>query len=245
MFTFDELLNSDLMKYILIGIMLVGGFFFLFQFIAEHTQNKRSLPLLGVVLLIVYAGIAGPTLYIIGQFGSTSLILLALLLLFACITLFFLLYGLMHYWGEINKGMLLLFVLYLAAVSYLTIFSRSEGHSQAILLRFDQLQEAIRKGSLEPLRHAFLNALMFVPLGFLFPMLNRDALARLFYVAPLGLMLSTSIEAIQMFLRIGQCDLEDIISNSLGAIVGLFLYKLYLFLFRRFEDEDEEEEDAA
>ena len=198
--------------------------------------------MLGVVLLVVYALIAGPTLYIIAQFGSISLILLALLLLFACIVLFFSLYGLLHFWGDLNKGMLLLFFLYLVGVSYATIFSREEGHSRAILLRFDQLQEAIRKGSLEPLRHSFLNALMFVPLGFLFPMINRDNLARLLYVGPMGLMLSTSIEAIQMFLQIGQCDLEDIISNTLGAIVGLLLYKVYLYLFRRDLEEAEEEE---
>ncbi len=243
MFTFDDLINSDKMKYILIAVMLIGGYLFLMQIITEHTQNKRSLPMLSVVLLVVYALIAGPTLYIIGQFGSISLILLALLLLFACIILFAGLYGLLHYWGELNKASLLLFFLYMAAVGYFTIFSREEGHSRAILLRFDQLQEAVRKGSLEPLRHAFLNALMFIPLGFLFPLINRDSLARLLYVGPMGLMLSTSIEAIQMFLRIGQCDLEDIISNTLGAVVGLLLYKIYLYLFRKdyYEEEDEEE----
>lgn len=239
----EDLINSDKIKYILIALMLIGGYVFLFQIIAEHTENKRSLPLLGFVLLIVYALIAGPTLYIIGQFGSTSLILLALLLLFACIVLFFAVYGLMHYWAELNKGALVLFLLYLAMVSYITIFNREEGHSRAILLRFDQLQEAIRKSSLEPLRHAFLNSLLFVPLGFLFPMLNRESLARLLYVAPMGLMLSTSIEAIQMFLRIGQCDLEDIISNTLGAVFGLILYKVYRYLFRRDELEEEEEEE--
>lgn len=243
MFTFDELLNSDKMKYILIAVMLIGGYFFLFQIIAENTENKRSLPLLGTVLLIVYALIAGPTLYIIGQFGSMSLILLALLLLFACIVLFFTVYGLLHYFDRLNKGMLLLFLLYLALVGYVTIFNREEGHSRAILLRFDQLQEAIRKSSFEPLRHAFLNALMFIPLGFLFPMIDRERLARMLYVAPMGLMLSTTIEAVQMFLRIGQCDLEDIISNTLGAVFGLILYKVYLYLFRhdRLEDEEEDE----
>lgn len=240
MFTIDDLLNSDKMKYLLIAIMLIGGYLFLFQIISEHTENRRSLPVLGVVLLVVYALIAGPTLYIISQFGSLSLILLALLLLFSCIILFFSFYGLMHYWDELNKGMLVLFVLYLAAVSYITIFNREEGHSQAILLRFDQLQEAIRKSSFEPLRHAFLNALLFVPLGFLFPMLNRDSLARLLYVAPMGLMLSTSIEAVQMFLRIGQCDLEDIISNTLGSVLGLILYKVYIYLFRREDLESDE-----
>ena len=228
------------MKYILIAVMLIGGYFFLLQIIAEHTENKRSIPTLSLVLLVVYVLIAGPILFIIGQFGSISLILLSLLLLFACIVLFFSLYGLLHYWENLNKGVLLLFLLYLAMVSYVTIFNREEGHSRAILLRFDALQAAVRKGSLEPLRHAFLNALLFIPLGFLFPMINRDSLARLLYVAPMGLMLSTTIEAVQMFLRIGQCDLEDILSNSMGAVVGLILYKVYLYLFRRDLEEEEE-----
>ena len=243
MFTFDDLLNSDKMKYILIAGMLIAGYLFLFQIIAEHTENKRSLPMLGAVLLVVYGLIAGPTLYIIAQFGSTGLILLALLLLFACIVLFFSLYGLVHFFPELNKAALLLFFLYLAGLGYVTIFNREEGHSRAILLRFDAVQEALRKSSFEPLRHAFQNALLFIPLGVLLPMIKRDTLARFLYVGPMGLMLSTSIEALQMFLRIGQCDLEDIVSNTLGAMLGLVLYKVYIYLFRRNELEEYEEEE--
>ena len=53
MFTFDDLINSDKMKYILIAVMLIGGYFFLLQIIAEHTENKRSIPTLSLVLLVV------------------------------------------------------------------------------------------------------------------------------------------------------------------------------------------------
>ena len=63
----------------------------------------------------------------------------ALLILLSCCVLFVALYGLITHFRDLNKKMLLLFILYLLMVSYVTIFSREEGHSRAILLRFDQL----------------------------------------------------------------------------------------------------------
>ncbi|MBQ6255662.1 MAG: VanZ family protein [Clostridia bacterium] len=242
-----EMLNIDIMTYALMGFLLLCGYLFIFRAMCARISNKKSLPILAFVLLVVYAAVAIPLMIVLSQMGSNSFMLLALLMLSACSVLFVALYGLFVNFKYLNKKMLVLFILYLLMISYVTIFSREEGHSRAILLRFDQLREAIRIKSLEPLQHLFLNAVMFIPLGVLFPLIRPSRLAKMTYVAALGLMLSTMIEATQMFLTIGQCDIEDITANTAGAIIGIILYKVgaaFYFRNRSDEDEDEDEDEA-
>ena len=72
-----------------------------------------------------------------------------------------------------------------------------------------------------------MNVAMFVPIGFLFPLILPEKLNKLSLVIPLGLMLTTLIETTQMLLRMGQCDLEDLVANTVGAIIGLLLYRMF------------------
>ena len=239
-----DLLSADFMSYALMGFLLLCGYLFIFRAMYARMSSKKSLPLLAFVLLLIYAAVVVPLMIVLSQMGSNSFMLLALLILLSCCVLFVALYGLMTHFRELNKKMLLLFILYLLMVSYITIFSREEGHSRAILLRFDQLREALRINSLEPLRHSLLNAVMFVPLGLLFPLIWPSRLAKITYAGALGLMLSTTIEATQMLLRIGQCDIEDITANTAGAILGIILYKIAdAFFFKHRDEEDDEDED--
>lgn len=234
------LANVEFMEYILMGIILICGYFFLFNIVSAQTENRRSIPVLAVVLFVVYAIVTIPLMIILMQMGETSFVLLALLLLMACTVLVVLLGMLIRNFSLLNKKVLVLFLLYVIAVSYITIFSRSEGHSRAILLRFDSFRAVLQQHSLEPLNHVFLNAVMFVPLGFLFAMIHPGYLDKFLLVGPFGLMMSTMIEATQMFLTIGQCDVEDIFANTLGAVIGLILFKVYAAFFMQSDDEDDE-----
>ena len=239
-----ELMNTDIMKYVVMGILLLCGYVFLLQYISRNLQTKKSLPMLAVILLVIYAALTIPLMIMLNQMGNSSFVLLALLLLMSCFVFFILVYGLYRHFSELNKTMLVLFILYVVVVSYFTIFNREEGHSRAILLRFDSLQTAIRTNSLEPLHHAMLNAVMFIPIGILFPFVLPSRLNSIFYVGGLGLMMSTMIEATQMLLRLGQCDVEDIVANALGAVIGVILFKIFMAVTgHRFEAEDDEEEE--
>ena len=237
-------MNIDIMTYFLIRVLLVCGYIFLLHSISSRITNRKSLPLLGIVVFLVYAALVVPLLMILNQMGSSSFVLLAVLLLLSSVVLFVLVYGMLKYFSELNKGMLVLFLLYILVVSYFTIFNREEGHSRAILLRFDSVRDAIRGKSLEPLQHVLLNGLMFIPIGILFPLIYPSRLGKIVYVGTLGLMLSTIIEATQMFLMIGQCDVEDIAANTAGAVIGVLLYKVYALIFVRDADLDDDDEEA-
>ena len=215
----------DSMQLLLIVILLLCGYFYLFQAVAKRAASRSSLPVLAVVLLVIYLMISLPLVLIIGQMGGLSFVFLGLLILAAFLGVFaFFLFVIRHF-GELNKTALVMFFLYLLMVSYVTVFSR-KGHVQTdILLSFDSIQEAINRHSLEPLQHLWLNIVMFVPFGALFAAIH-PSFARLSVVLPLGMLLTTIIETTQLLMRNGQCDLEDLVANTVGACLGLLLFKL-------------------
>lgn len=225
--------NLDIMQFVLLVILLLCGYFFLFQAVAKRAASRSSIPLLAVILLLVYLMVSLPLVLIINQMGGMGFTFLALLILSAFIGIVAMLSFLIRNFSRINKGMLLLFLLYLLMTSYVTIFSRKGRFQTDILLKFDSIEEALRRRSLEPLQHLWLNIVMFVPVGMLFPAICPSHLNKLSYVLPLGMLLTTLIETTQLMLHIGQCDLEDMVANTLGACLGLYLYRLY----RRFAPE--------
>ena len=230
--------TQDILQYIMIVIVLMCGYLFLFQIAARRTENKNSIPAIAIVLLLIYLAVSLPLFFIIGSMGSQGMMLIAVLLLFSCLVAFFSLYGLVKNFKEVSKGMLALFLVYLLAVAYITIFSRKQvrlnsSEGGIYLFRFDMIDQAIRTRSLDPVNHLLLNVALFVPLGFLLPMIYPEKLARLSYILMMGLMLTTIIEFAQMMLRLGQADLTDIVTNVLGAVSGYLVYIIYARIFRR------------
>ncbi len=239
-------MNADIMTYLLIGMLLVGGYLMLLRGMLNRKAERTSNAALAFVLLILYSVIMLVFVYIIGRMGDSGFILTAFMALIAISLVFISAYGLVRYFPLLNKKVLALFVVYMLALAYMTIFSRPEGHSREILLHFDSIHDAISLHSLKPLRHMFLNVVLFVPVGILIPLIYPEGLEYFLYIAPLGMMLSTLIEGAQMLLHLGQCDLEDILANTLGAVVGLILLKLFeLFFIQEEDEEDEEDEEEA
>ena len=69
----------------------------------------------------------------------------------------------------------------------------------------------------------FGNILMFIPMGFYLPSLFKKQ--KKFFVMLLTVIcISTSIECIQFFTKLGTTDIDDIILNVLGAIIGYIFY---------------------
>ncbi|WP_419394189.1 VanZ family protein [Cytobacillus praedii] len=68
------------------------------------------------------------------------------------------------------------------------------------------------------------NILIFVPLGFFLPILfkNFNKLLKVFVSL---IIISFSIEALQFILQIGQFDIDDIILNTIGGVLGYFVIK--------------------
>ena len=219
------------MQLLLIVILLLCGYFYLFQAVARRAASRASIPLLAVVLLGVYLLISLPLVLIISQMGGMSFAFLALLILAAFFGVYAFISFVIKNFRDCNKTALVMFLLYLLMVSYFTVFSRRGKAQTDILLSFDSIREAMNRHSLAPLQHLWLNIVMFVPIGALFAAIH-PSLARFSAVLPLGMLLTTIIETTQLLMQNGQCDLEDLVANTVGALLGLLVFRMYIRIQR-------------
>lgn len=73
------------------------------------------------------------------------------------------------------------------------------------------------------------NVLVFVPFGFLFPLVAREG-ERFFVMLLNAFVFVLGIEVFQLFSAFGAFDIDDILLNCLGASLGYGIYRLMLFL---------------
>lgn len=74
------------------------------------------------------------------------------------------------------------------------------------------------------------NILAFVPFGFLLPLVRKTE-SNLADVFANALILVVGIEVFQLFSAFGAFDVDDIILNCLGAVIGYFVYNICYCLF--------------
>ena len=67
------------------------------------------------------------------------------------------------------------------------------------------------------------NIALFVPFGFLFPLVYRN-LAKFKQVFWASVFVSLAFELVQLITRSGQFDVDDILLNSLGGVIGYFIF---------------------
>ena len=91
-------------------------------------------------------------------------------------------------------------------------------------LRYDQLNFTLFSNTIDIVGY-LLNILLFIPLGFLAPVIWVD-MNKLGKVIGVGVLLTFLIELSQLFNN-RRTDIDDILLNVLGAVIGFILYKLY------------------
>ena len=132
------------------------------------------------------------------------------------------------------------FGVYVLAVVWITVFSRTaaEGYKVYINL-FGSLMEFIHsvftkgfgasssqvKIQWSGFTQVYMNLMLFVPMGYLLPYLFTWFRKRVYYrPAAACFVISLLIENIQLITRRGFYDADDLASNTLGGIVGQFLF---------------------
>jgi VanZ like family. len=76
------------------------------------------------------------------------------------------------------------------------------------------------------------NILAFSPFGFFLPLLNKSY--RKFYViAFLSILFSLIIETSQFLLKVGVFDVDDILMNSVGGILGYLAFCISYAVYKR------------
>lgn len=119
-----------------------------------------------------------------------------------------------------------LFLCWMAVILFGTLGQRTEGSnlSEPILVPFYSYYAAFHGGSRELLRTNFMNAVLFYPAGLLagtlLPKRQKSAWHAALVTCGFALM-SLAIEYIQYHFGLGLAEIDDIIHNSLGALLGL------------------------
>ncbi len=76
----------------------------------------------------------------------------------------------------------------------------------------------------------FGNVLAFMPFGFLFPIIFRGV-RRLKYISVATGVFSLLIEMVQFALGVGTFDVDDVILNTMGGVLGYLIFRIFLDLF--------------
>ena len=107
----------------------------------------------------------------------------------------------------------ILFGAYIAAVLWITLFSRTGDGYRGFLLPLHSYVE-ICKGEWRPLLENIGNVVLFIPLGVALQSIGvRD-------VKKAGLLASLLIEVLQFTFALGTFECDDLIHNTLGAVIG-------------------------
>lgn len=81
------------------------------------------------------------------------------------------------------------------------------------------------------------NLLGFIPFGFLLPLLI-SFFRNLFKILVAGFLLSLGYETIQLVFDLGIFDVDDLILNTAGVLIGFIIFALAYFFFRAVKKEN-------
>lgn len=205
------------MEPFLIILVIVVGYFIFVSMAMSRADNKRELSKVALSVLLIYGCVVG-MIVVVGQYlGEMGLLLYAAALLYSVFFLFWKLYSLLKERPRIRIGALFLFLSYLLAVLYITTFMREAGSNDQIQM---EVLNWLKKDGIESFDHFFLNVAMFVPIGILAPLVTKRDRGELVSGVSFGILFSAMIETGQLFSHSGTCDIDDILSNSLGALIG-------------------------
>ena len=125
----------------------------------------------------------------------------------------------------------LVFLCYIFVVAGATLFSRGGNYGYDMITPlFYSYRNAWNNWSIVEWRNIILNICMFVPFGLLLPM-GLKWFRKYYRTYVAGFLFSLFIELSQMIFKIGIFEPDDLLDNTLGAIIGfglfLVLFKLY------------------
>lgn len=121
---------------------------------------------------------------------------------------------------------------YLAVIINVTLAGRGEVYSYRIAPLFSSYREAWYNASVTEWRNIILNYCLFIPLGILLP-LGIRFFRKMYRVGAAALILTLSIEIIQVLRKSGIFEFDDILGNVIGALIGYGFFGIALYIYRR------------
>lgn len=126
----------------------------------------------------------------------------------------------------------ILFFLYIMLVFWIVILSRTPNKREFIPELFWGIRIYITYGriGLRIIYQYIKNVLLFIPFGLLFPWKSKGCIPVLLSAA----VFSSGIELVQYIRCIGLSEIDDIVANTVGALIGYILTLLLTKYINRF-----------
>lgn len=134
------------------------------------------------------------------------------------------------------------FILYLILLFYFLFFADRYGRTEASkeyhynLIPFQEIKRFIKYREILGFESFMLNiignVIAFSPFGFMLPILNSKKRG-IIYVTLVSLEFSLFIELMQLITKVGCYDVDDMIMNTIGGILGYIVYRICYYVWKR------------
>lgn len=129
----------------------------------------------------------------------------------------------------------ILFAIYVLLVIYFLFFAEMTGRTLSDrtyhynLVLFKEIKRFIvyrnQLGAFAVTANLLGNVLIFLPFGMLVPFLTKR-FKKFWGVALLTFELSVLVELVQLVTKVGSCDVDDILLNTIGGMLGFVCYAI-------------------
>lgn len=147
-----------------------------------------------------------------------------------------------------RKHGFVLLVLYLVLLTYFLFFAETMGRNPEIhtefsynLTLFKEIRRFIVHRNILGYRAVLINiagnVAAFMPFGFILPEV-WDQLNRWYTITLMGFLFSLCIEVTQLVSRVGSFDVDDLLLNTIGALIGYFAFVIAKGVWNRCRGEN-------
>ncbi len=138
---------------------------------------------------------------------------------------------------------IVVFVAYLVLLIYFLFFAEEMGRTADMREGYTynlELFKEIRRfivysdilGTRAVVLNIFGNIAAFMPFGILLPMIWKK-LDKWYTVLVLSLALSLTVEVVQLVTKVGSFDVDDLLLNTVGGILGFLVYRIIRGVYRK------------
>lgn len=121
----------------------------------------------------------------------------------------------------------ILLSLYIVVLLYFTVTGRYSHEEYEYKINFfTSYRWFFQYNGEQVLRQLLINYVMLMPVGFLLPVVINAKHKYLITLA-LSLLLTVFIETLQLITKCGSFEVDDIINNFVGAVLGMLIYMLF------------------
>ena len=131
-----------------------------------------------------------------------------------------------HKFNKVQCGAAILLSLYIVVLLYFTVTGRYSHEEYEYKINFfTSYRWFFEHNGEQVLRQLLINLVMLMPVGFILPVVINAKHKYLITMA-LSLLLTVFIETMQLITKCGSFEIDDIINNFVGAVIGMLIYMM-------------------